>query len=178
MKYCADCRNMGTADDRGKFPCTERKSGYKVVSARMPACACFGDIFNSKRSETDRERYMRTSREYGYFIMTAIMNILKLPDKDRYIHEFAFLKDEVLPKLVGGEEWVDDYNVFGPMIVSFILGDDKERIANSLYRRYIRDFDALMGKNEFDAAIEVYNNMYEELKIKYGLMDIKLRTLK
>lgn len=170
-KYCADCIDMGTVDTKGKYPCNNPRCGYKVVSARQAACSYFTECFNSRRSETEREQMMRTSRDYGYYVMTTVMDILNYPEKDNYISEFAYVKDVIMPQLNGGIEWVSEYDIFGP-VIAFFISEEPNRVefARKLYDTYLKDFHTLFGKNELDKAIEVYQNMFKDLMIKYELM--------
>ncbi|MCX4248940.1 MAG: hypothetical protein OSJ65_04165 [Bacilli bacterium] len=171
-KFCADCIYMGNVDTKGKFPCNNSRSGLKVVSARQVACNYFTECFNSRRSETERERMMRTSRDYGYYIMTAVMDILNLPERETYITEFAYVKDVIMPKLNGGAAWVNEYDTFGPVIAFGIREEnDPASVALELFETYIRTFHALFNNNEIDQAISVYQDMFRELMVRYQLID-------
>lgn len=152
-KDCAMCCYMGTCENNdGKFPCTSPKVSAKYVSANQNASDCnsYTPSFSSRRGESEMERLRKISRNKGYYIMTAIMDILNIPEKDIYIAEFAYIKDVVMPNLEGGE----DIN--------------RVEIAKGLFEKYIKGFHELFQEGKIDEAITAYDQMYCELKRKYG----------
>lgn len=90
------------------------------------------------------ERLRKISRNKGYYIMTAIMDILNIPEKDIYIAEFAYIKDVVMPNLEGGNDWILEYDVIG-LAIAFGLREDINRveIAKGLFEKYIKGFHEL-----------------------------------
>lgn len=171
-KDCAMCCNMGINPTKeGKFACEDPRSPYDFVNAFDNAANCryFTDCFASKRGNSDMERLRKISRNKGYYIMTAIMDILNIPEKDIYIDEFAYIKDVVMPNLEGGNDWIFEYDVIG-LAIAFGLREDVNRveIAKGLFEKYIKGFHELFQEGEIDKAITVYDQMYCELKRKYG----------
>ncbi len=173
MKYCADCAWMGECADRhGKFPCTNRRSNYKEVSARMERCNEFTDIFNSKRGERRREELMRISRSHGYYIVTAVCDILGLTHDNIYLDYFMYVRDVVMPNLAYGKEWIEDYEEFGPKIAEAINNaENKEEIAGRILNECLNPFVELMISGNVDTAIEVYQKMVESAKVGFGLVE-------
>ena len=104
-KDCAMCCYMGTCENNdGKFPCTSPKVSAKYVSANQNASDCnsYTPSFSSRRGESEMERLRKISRNKGYYIMTAIMDILNIPEKDIYIagnleEETELLQKEAAP---------------------------------------------------------------------------------
>lgn len=93
-KDCAMCCYMGTCENNdGKFPCTSPKVSAKYVSANQNASDCnsYTPSFSSRRGESEMERLRKISRNKGYYIMTAIMDILNIPEKDIYAEMTGFL---------------------------------------------------------------------------------------
>ncbi len=171
-KDCAMCCYMGTCENNdGKFPCTSPKVSAKYVSANQNASDCnsYTPSFSSRRGESEMERLRKISRNKGYYIMTAIMDILNIPEKDIYIAEFAYIKDVVMPNLEGGNDWILEYDVIG-LDIAFGLREDINRveIAKGLFEKHIKGFHELFQEGKIDEAITAYDQMYCELKRKYG----------
>ena len=90
-------------------------------------------------------------------------------EKDIYIAEFAYIKDVVMPNLEGGNDWILEYDVIG-LAIAFGLREDINRveIAKGLFEKYIKGFHELFQEGKIDEAITAYDQMYCELKRKYG----------
>ena len=167
-KYCADCVNMATGShQKGMFKCTNSRSGYDKVSARMLACSYFTECFNSRRCETDRNNYMEISRSYGCYIVTAVVTTLKLEDAKMYINTFDYFRNQIMPELQGGYEWLEDYDTFGPKVALKVSEDEFK--CESLFVDYIRPFTNFILCNQVDKAVILYKKMYTNLKNEYGL---------
>ncbi|MCH5167592.1 MAG: hypothetical protein J1F35_06875 [Erysipelotrichales bacterium] len=169
-KYCADCTYMETGGHKkGKFDCTNPKSGFSEVSARKSACGYITECFNSRRCQSEREALMEISRSYGCYIIGAIIRTLDLPFNEMAscLLTFKYYKEIMLPNMIDGEDWVEDYDKFGPTIASNIEGNENK--CSYLYICYVRPFSELIEANEVDAARELYNGMYENLKSEYKL---------
>lgn len=169
---CSDCAYMDTnIKSNGKYRCENcRKSGYDEVSATMIACRSFCDSLYSRRSSSERQALYNASRAKGLWIMTAIMDILDLEDRETYLGEFAYLKMIMLPLLIGGNDWVRDYDTFGPIIAEKLKQEEnKEEYAEELFNEYILPFHISFNSGNIDAAFDIYQNMFRRLKIRYGL---------
>lgn len=171
MKYCADCAWMGECENKdGKFPCQNSRSGYKVVSARMQKCGVFTDILNSKRGEGRKEQLIRISKSHGYYIVTAVCDILGLGKDNLYMEYFMYVRDVVMPNLSYGKEWIRDYEEFGPKIASAIMqAENREEIAGRILNECLNPFVELMIEGKVDDAISVYQEMVEQEKVRCGL---------
>lgn len=171
-KYCADCAYMDTCERKdGRFACNNsRKSGYQVVSARKLAGNCngFTEAWQSRRGERERERYMKISREHGYYIATAITSVLGLPEDNEYVSSFAYLRDVYMPDIEEYQDFIVEYESVGPRIAASIMNDENNKeYAEYLLLCYLEPFSVLVSEDLVDEAIELYKAMFEEVKNKY-----------
>lgn len=168
---CSDCAYMDTnVKSNGKYRCTNCRSGYDEVAATMAACNVFCDCLYSRRSSSERAALYRASRDKGLWILTAIMDILDLEQKDLYLGEFAYLKTVMLPLIEGGNEWIRDYDTFGPIIADRLHKEENAReVAESLFNEFILPFHNYFVEGNIDDAFTIYQNMYRSLKLKYGI---------
>lgn len=171
MKYCADCAWMSECETKdGKFPCENRRSKYDYVSARMIKCNEFTDIMNGKRGEGRKEQLMRISKSHGYYIVTAVSEILGLGADNVYMETFKYVRDVVMPNLCYGKNWIEGYEEFGPKIADYIYNaENREEIAGRILNECLNPFVELVLTNEVDEAITIYNNMVEQEKVRCGL---------
>lgn len=169
MKYCVDCRWMGECEDKnGKFPCQNSKSNYKEVSARMQKCNAFGEVMG--RDEWRKEQLMKISKSHGYYIVTAVCETLGLGTDNVYMDYFMYVRDVVMPNLAYGNEWIADYEEFGPKIADTIVNaENKEEIAGRILNECLNPFVELMIAGNVDDAITVYQTMVEQEKVRCGL---------
>lgn len=168
---CADCRWLDANGEKdGKYPCTNSKSGYKVVSARMRKCGCYGEMFYSSRSQTERDMLERNSKSHGYFIVTAITQILGLEEDNKYLQTFAYLKDEVMPNVEEYQSFLEEYETNGPRISEELKSqEDAYEYAELLKMAYLEDVAELTAMNRPDDAISTFKDMYEMLRQDFGI---------
>lgn len=171
MKYCADCAWMGECENKdGLFPCTNSRSNYRDVSARMEKCNYFTDILNSKRGEGRKEQLMKISKSHGYYIVTAVCEILELDEENIYIEYFKYVRDIVMPNLAYGPDWIEDYEEFGPKVAELMRkAENREEIAGRILNECLNPFVELMMEGNIDKAITVYQEMFEREKVNFGL---------
>ena len=176
MKDCSDCTYMGIYEDKdGKFECTNSKSRYKVVSARMPQCPCFLEAFQSRRGEGERKRYRDISRSHGYHIMSAVTEILQLPENNVYLYGFMELRDcEMSNNLNKYGDFLDYYDNYGPAIADLIRNDDERYHICGEVLNALTNFPNSVAKSEYDVAFSLYFNMFNMLIKHYGLQEPKL----
>ena len=168
QRFCADCAHMQTgANDEGLFKCKNSRSGYEEVAANMLACAYFTGCFNSRRGESEREKLMAISRHHRGYIVGAIVNTLDLPDAETYINAFGYYREVMLPIMMGGSEWLDDYDTYGPVVANEIRGNVEK--CQELFDNIIEPFTTLIGFGRVDRARLLYNKMYDDLKAEYGV---------
>lgn len=174
MKYCSDCAWMTECQNNdGKFPCTNPRSNYKVVSARMEKCNVFTDVLNSKRGEGRKEELMKISKSHGYYIVTAVCNVLGLGTDNVYMEYFMYVRDVVMPNLAYGFGWIKDYEEYGPKIADAIeSAENKEEIAGRILNECLNPFIELMLEGNVDEAITVYQEMFEQEKVKFGFSPV------
>lgn len=169
MKYCVDCRWMGECENKdGKFPCQNPKSDYKFVSARMQKCNSYGDVMG--RDEWKKEALMKISRSHGYYIVTAVCEILGLGNDNIYMDYFMYVRDIVMPNLAYGAEWIEEYEEFGPKIATAIVNaENKEELAGRILNECLNPFVELMIEDKVEDAITVYQEMVNQEKVRHGL---------
>ncbi len=156
--YCSDCCYMDTNRDKDyKFACINSRSGYEKVAANMRACRFFSDCFGY-RSTRDKDILYNTSKyKRDYYIVSAICKILGLGRDNDYMNNFMYVRDVILPNLVGGNEWCEEYDEFGPKIAEKLQEEKNAvEIATNLKDNYLDIFVELMNEGNVDDAITVY----------------------
>lgn len=181
-KYCADCYHMDTCPNyEGKFRCTNaRKSGYTFVSARMEANNCngFGYTRNDRRSESDKEKLMRISKSYGYYITSAITEILDLPGDNIYQTSFKYVRDIYMPASVEHQTFIEEYNALGPICARSLKQDEENKeYCGYLVACYLEPFSILVEEENIEDAIEIYKQMFTEVKRHYDIIQEKRHKL-
>lgn len=162
---CSECAYIDVlSENKGKYPCTNSKSGVKVVSARRPKCGCFCAIGVSKRTTSEARALEANSQKYGYFIMTAVTEILGLDEDNKYLTTFKYAKDEVMPNVDEYASFLQEYETTGPIISEKLLEqEDAYEYAEMLKVAYLDEFAELVCMERVDDAITLYKEMYEML---------------
>lgn len=168
---CADCRWIDIVGEKdGKYPCLNPKSEYKMVSARMRKCSCYGETFYSSRSQTERDSLERNSKSHGYFIITAFSKILGLEENNKFISAFAYIKDEVMPNVEEYQGFLEEYEATGPTLSEKLLAEeDAFDYAEMLRIAYLEEFVELVCMERADDAISLYKDMYDMLLQDFGV---------
>lgn len=168
---CSECTYIGVlGENKGKYPCYNPKSGQKVVSARRPKCDCFCPIGVSKRTTREARELEANSRKYGYFVVTAISQILSLDEDNMHIKAFAYLKDEVMPNVPEYQSFLEEYEINGPKVSEALLNaEDAYDYAEMLRVAYLEDVTELVMLEKPDEAITVFKGMYDILLDEFGI---------
>ena len=176
MKYCCDCAYMDTNEGEGKnigkYPCTNKRVKDNYVSARKvvrggdsPFFFFFLEAFWS-RGEWEREQYMKESKRHGYYVVSAVCEILGLEDKTSYLNRFIYFRDIILPELC--PSIISQYEFYGPIFAEKIRGEEnKEEIASCIFDYYIFDMVNCIKNEKYQDALNIFKAMIKELKTRY-----------
>ena len=185
MKYCCDCAYMDTNEGEGKnigkYPCTNKRIKDKYVSARKvvrggdyPFCPGFLEAF-STRGEWEREQYMKESKRHGYYVLTAIKDILGLDEHEVRFNKFVYLRDVIMPKL--DPKFVSEYEFYGPILADELKSDDFSKEAATYYlTEFVYEVINCIDEEKYERAIEIYKSMINSMKLQY-LEDFKVIKL-
>lgn len=173
MKDCSDCYWMGINENKdGKFPCSNRKSSYDFVSARQDKCNYFGEALFSKRSNTDRERMRKISKQHGYYIMTVLSKMVGISEDNIYMQQFMYLRDVIMESDSKYDKYVEKYELVGPIVAQHIEKYNNIDFCRYLFSEYLDEFLLHMINNQYDIAVRTYFNMIdliiEQLDINKG----------
>lgn len=173
---CACCRYLIDNDMKdGKFYC-EKKREY--VSARARICGMAAEKMG--RPDCDKNTLRAYSKSHGYYVVTAITEILGLPEDNEYMETFVYLRDTVLPCMEDYQGFIDDYETDGPVLADLLRYDeDGEGYAEYLVDVYLAEFVRLISGNSIDEAVATYSSMLDAIKERYGYRreDVKYREL-
>ena len=178
---CSECTYIDVlSENKGLFPCTNKKSGIKVVSARRPKCDCFCAIGVSKRTTSECRDLELISKNNGYFIVSAITEILNLTDKTALV-SFEYIKDVYMPTKEEYASFLTEYEDKGASVADCLRNDEKGyEIAAYFYDNYLIEFSALIELGDYDAASVLYLEMYDKMLEHYGMKSTRVKpaTLK
>lgn len=174
---CSYCRSLRPDDEKnGKFYC-EKKREY--VSARARLCSMAAEVMG--RPNCDKERLRKISKEHGYYVVTAITEILELPEDNEYMETFIYLRDTVMPRMKEYQGFIDDYETDAPHLADLLRYDeDREGYAEYLMEVYLSEFVRLISESSIDEAIATYSSMLDAIKERYGYRreDVNYRELR
>ncbi|MDE6292479.1 MAG: hypothetical protein K2L98_02225, partial [Bacilli bacterium] len=154
--FDADCSYCGylLANDvyQGKFYCEKKK---EYVSANGHLCSMA--IESMGRPNCDKAKLRKISKEHGYYVVTAISEILELPEDNQYLEAFKYLRDVILPTRDEYEDFIADYELDGPVLAARIKGDEDARAyAEYLRVSYLNGLVSLFCQNQIDDAMALY----------------------
>ena len=178
MPDCADCaymdpKNEGLGKEEGKFLCENKRlhGSYVYVSARRDACACPGFLEASwSRGSMDKDRWRKKSKEHGYYVVTAICEILGFEESSEVSVCFEFLRDCYMVCNPQYQPFIDEYEEIGPAIAESLKQDENAKaIAADLFRRNLFQMVRFAAGEEYDRACQEYLDMFAELKEMYPI---------
>ena len=173
---CSYCRYLDPNNEyNGKFYC-EKKKIY--VSARANLCSYAAEVMG--RPNCDKEKLRQISKSHGYYVVTAITEILGLSEDNGYMETFKYLRDVVLPANEEYQGFIDDYEEDGPALAELIKKDDNsQEYAEYLRVNYLNRLISLFCQDRIDDAIALYTSMLDVIKEKYGYRreDVKMREV-
>ena len=163
---CSYCRYLRPSDEKkGKFYC-EKKREY--VSARASICSMAAEVMG--RPNCDKEALRRISRSHGYYVVTAITEILDLDSDNIYMSSFRYLRDVILPNMIDYQDFIAEYDSIGPAIAERLKSDpESQTYAEYLRVCFLDQFVAQFESNSIDTSIATYSQMFEQLKDRYGI---------
>ena len=146
---CSYCRNLQPYDEKnGKFYC-EKKHEY--VSARARICSMAAEVMG--RPNCDKEALRRISKEHGYYVVTAITEILGLSEDNEYMETFKYLRDVILPRREEYQSFIDDYEIDAPCLAELLRCDDER----NNYAEYLdKNKEGPTKRYLFTAAISLF----------------------
>ena len=117
------------------------------------------------------EIYKKSNSSTGCFLTTIVHKILGKEDNDSILENFRSFRDNVLQKDSKYYDVLKMYDTVGPMIVECIeLDDDKEKIANTIFKNILFPLNDKINNHEYDHAVNMYQCMTMFLIEYYGLM--------
>ena len=163
---CSYCRYLCPNDEKkGKFYC-EKKREY--VSARARLCSMAAEVMG--RPNCDKERLRKISKEHGYYVVTAITEILELDSNNQYMESFKYLRDVVLPEMPYYHQFIEEYETIGPELADRLREDtDGRDFAEYLRVYFLERFVSQFLSNNVDNAVATYSLMLGIIKERYGL---------
>lgn len=174
---CTSCRYLIDTDYKdGKYYC-EKKHEY--VSANDRICGMAAEKMG--RCESDKKRLRNYSKDHGYYVVTAITEILGLPEDNDYMETFVYLRDVVMTRMEEYQGFIEDYENDGPHLADLLRYDeDREGYAEYLIEVYLSEFVRLISGNSVDEAVATYSSMLDAIKERYGYRreDVKHRELR
>ncbi len=164
--------NEGEGKNIGKYPCTNKRIKDSYVSARKvvrggdtPFCPGFLEAFWS-RGEWEREQYMKESKRHGYYVLTAIKDILGLDEQDVRFNKFVYLRDVIIPEL--DPKFDKEYEFYGPILADELKSDIFGKEASQYYLlNYIYKVINDVEEEKYEEAIDLYKTMINSMKLQY-----------
>ncbi len=163
---CADCRQVDpNSGVKGKYYCEKHKD---YVSANKRICKDAAEVMG--RPTCDKNAMRRYSKEHGYYVVTAITEILELDSDNQYMESFKYLRDIVLPEMPYYQDFIEEYENIGPDLADRLRKDANGRDFAEYLRAYFLDrFVSQFVANNVDNAVATYSLMLGQIKERYGL---------
>ena len=164
---CAYCRELNPNKERnGKFYCEKTKT---YVPANTSVFSCNYRAEAMGRSQTEKNRLSRISKDHGYYVVTAISQILGLPEDNEYMCAFMYLRDTILPAREEYKDFIDDYGVDGPALARLLEDDENAQdYAEYLRVSYLNGLVSLFCQDRVSDAMALYTSMLDAIKERYG----------
>lgn len=161
--YCAACTYMNENQNCRKYYCTRQGEWRK---ANDPKCPSWLEAYS--RSNGARENMYRYSS--GYYITTAILNIVRALDNNYQIQVLGDFIENTLKKDIQYFPLLYAYEIIGPQIANKLQQDkDKIRVAATMFYQYIKPTIKAIENNETENAVNIYKTMTLELAQRYNV---------
>ena len=162
---CSYCRYLIPNDElNGKFYCEKKK---QYISANGKLCSYAGEVMG--RDNWYKAELRKISKAHGYYIITAITEILNLPEDNEYMETFKYLRDVIFSTNEEYQGFIADYEVEGPILADLIKKDaNAQDYAAYLRTFYLNGMVSLFCQDRIDEALTLYKNMLDCIKEKYG----------
>lgn len=178
-----DCRYLDpTKKFNGKVWCSKHKeyvaANGKIRDKSADYCNDAAEVMG--RSTSEKQALARYSKSHGYYVVTAITDILGLSEDNGYMETFKYLRDVVLPANEEYQGFIDDYEEDGPALAELLRKDDNSHeYAEYLRVTYLNRLISLFCQDKIDDAITLYTSMLDVIKERYGYRreDVKMREI-
>ncbi len=157
--YCKDCAKMQTSVSPkwgDEYYC--EKDG-KYYPENKPACYSF-----VKKPD---KGYKRS----GCYITTMICNLLGYDDDCLVLNNLRDLRELYLKQNEEGIRILQEYDQIGPIISNLIQNESKEYVT-VIYERFLVPCATFAMAKLYPQATLIYQTMFEELKSRYGLLNL------
>lgn len=161
---CGECLLLNKSDCKwgNEYYC--KKTG-KYVKATASSCS----YFCKANSNSSKSEYKRS----GWYITTAVCNILGYPDDCEVLCLLRSLRENYLKNFEEGKKFLQEYDQIGPMISQKLTEEEnQEEIAMELLRNFLIPCSIEVKAGNYETATTIYQNMTTMLKAKYGFMGI------
>ena len=109
----------------------------------------------------------------GCYLTTLVCQVLKKEDNDYVLNSMRKFRDNVLQKDEKYEQLLKDYDNMGPIIAEWILNDHNSfSLANDLYNKVLTKIALQIDKQNYNIAINLYQDMTLSLINHYGLAEL------
>lgn len=166
---CSECTylDLDRGPDCGKFYCSKH---YERHYADEKKCDDYCRAYS--RSDRDIKNAEEISRDYRYYILTAICRILGMDHYNAHLKALKDLSDNYLSKCALGRDLLGKYDIVGPIVASYIENSSyKLSIATTLLQNFIIPTTNCVENNDFKGATRLYISMTERL-MEYYKVDL------
>ena len=161
--YCASCTWMNENQNSRRYYCTMQGSWRY---ANDPKCNSYCEAYS--RSDSARENMYRYSS--GYYITTAILNIVRALDKNYQIQVLGDFIENTLRKDMQYFPLLVAYEIIGPQIAKKLQEDpDKIKVAVTMFYQYIKPVIKAIEENKTEEAVNTYKTMTLVLANRYNV---------
>lgn len=161
--YCASCTWMNENQNSRRYWCN-RQNSWRY--ANDPKCGSYCEAYS--RSDSARENMYRYSS--GYYVTTAILNILRALDNNHQIEILGNFIENNLRKDMQYFPLLVAYEIIGPQIATKLQEDpDKINIATTMFYQYVKPTIKAIEENQTHLAVHIYKSMTLELANRYHI---------
>lgn len=108
-------------------------------------------------------------RFHGWFIVTAITDILGLGLDNEYMNTFGYIREVFIPEFGYRADFIEDYEITGKEVAEALYIDkNRKDYSEYIVEKYLNEFVSLVKSNENERALDLYIDMYIEVKKHYG----------
>lgn len=176
-----DCRYLDpTKKCNGKVWCSKHReyvaANRKIRDRSADYCNDAAEVMGRLTSE--KQALARYSKSHGYYIVTAITELLGLPEDNEYLDSFRYMRDFILPFMEGYQDFIDDYDIDGPVLARLIRKDEEGKdYAEYLRCAFLEGLVDLINQGLVGDAMTLFTSMLDVIKERYGYKreDVKIR---
>lgn len=163
--YCSTCFHLDLEDCKySEYYCLHHK---KRVKKNATACS---DYVNEDKVKSSGS-YQRSGIDC--YITTIVCEILGYPDDAEVLQLLRGFRDNFLKLNAQFFPMLYEYDQVGPQIAEALRNDaQKKRIALALLQGFLLPCSIAVKAGNAQVAINIYTNMVNMLKEKYGLMSM------